>query len=141
MLPSAVNLWASNWRAYGSPGEDYPYIEVVKEYARHWYYYPHKILSDLGPDRYQVVHFHNLISDPLSEVLRVYDQFGLEMREDMLQVLNDESIVYRREYGGYPLREMGLDEAELFEEFSPILEEYNLDLVYVNRSRDQVKRR
>ena len=141
MFPSAVNLWASNWRAYGSPEEDYPYIEVVKEYARHWYYYPHKVLSNLGSDRYQVVHFHNLINDPLAEVLRIYDQFGLDMSEDMLQVLNDETIVSRKEYGGYPLSEMGLDEAEIIKEFSPILEDYNLDLVYVNRSKDQEKRR
>ena len=140
MLPSAINLWASNWRAYGNPGETFPYIGVVKEYARHWCYYPHKILSKLGPDRYQVVHFHNLINDPKSEVLRIYDQFGLDISEDMLQVLNDETIVSRKEYGGYPLDEMGLEENELKEEFSPILEDYNLDLVYVDRPKDLEKR-
>ena len=140
MLPSAINLWASNWRAYGSPGEGYPYIDVVKEYTRHWYYYPHKILSKLGSDRYQVVQFHNLINDPKSEVLRVYDQFGLDISDEMLQVLNDETIVSRKEYGGYPLDEMGLVEDELKEEFSPILEYYNLDLVYVDRPKDPGKR-
>lgn len=140
MLPSSVNLWASNWRAYGTPGEAYPYVEVVKEYARHWYYYPHKILSEIGPDRYQVVHFHNLISDPKAEILRVYGEFGLDISQEMLQVLEDQAIVSRREYGGYPLDEMGLDEEALKEEFSSILEIYNLDKAYVNRPKEEEKR-
>ncbi|HDD55500.1 MAG TPA: sulfotransferase [Chloroflexi bacterium] len=140
MLPSAINLWASNWRAYGSPQEAFPYVDVVKEYARHWYYYPHKILSDLGPNRYQVIHFHNLISDPKAEILRIYKQFGLDVSEEMLQVLDDETIVSRKEYGGYPLDKMGLDGDGLKEEFAPILEDYKLDLAYKDRQTDQVKR-
>jgi hypothetical protein len=140
MLPSAINLWASNWRAYGSPQEGYPYIDVIKEYARHWYYYPHKILSELGADRYQVVHFHKLISDPKAEILRIYDQFGLEANQEMLQVLEDESIISRKEFGRYPLDAMGLEGDDLKEEFRPFLEDYNLDLVYVDRPKDQAKR-
>jgi hypothetical protein len=135
MLPSAINLWASNWKAYGSPGEEYPYQEVIKEYARHWYYYPHKILSSLEADRYQVVKFHDLIHDPKSEVLRIYKEFGLDVNEEILQVLEDQSIVSRKEYGGYPLEAMGLDEDELKEEFSPILEEYRLDHVEIMRPK------
>lgn len=139
MLPSAVNLWASNWRAYGSPQELYPYIDVVKEYARHWYYYPHKILSDLGPNRYQVVYFQNLINDTKAEVLRIYEQFGLQISQEMLQILDDQNIVSRKEYGGYPLDEMGLDGDAIREEFQPFLEDYDLDLVYVRLPKDQAK--
>lgn len=140
MVPSAVNLWASNWRAYGSPKEEYPDVEVVKEYARHWYYYPNKILSDLGPDRYQVIQFHNLISDPKAEILRVYEQFGLEVSAETLQVLDDETMVSRKEYGGYPLDEMGLNIEELIEEFTPFLEDYKLEQVRVPRPKDQADR-
>ena len=140
MLPSAVNLWARNWKAYGSPEEVFPYIDVIKEYARHWYYYPHKILSDLGDNQYQVVKFHRLINDPKTEVIRVYQKFGLELSEEMLQVLEDETIISRKEYGGYPLAEMGLDEGELKEEFAQILEVYDLDLELIDRSKEQSKR-
>ena len=140
MLPSAVNLWASNWRAYGSPQETYPYIDVIKEYARHWYYYPHKTLSKLGEERYQVVHFHNLINDPKAEILRIYKHFGLEVTPEMLQVLQDESVISRKEYGGYPLDKMDLNGDELKEEFKPFLEEYDLGLVYMNQPKHQVRR-
>ena len=140
MLPSAVNLWASNWRAYGTPREEYPYIDVIKEYARHWYYYPHKTLANLGEDRYQVVYFHKLISDPKSEILRIYENFGLEVTPEMLQVLQDEKIISRKEYGGYPLDEMGLNGDVLKEEFTPFLEEYDLDLVFMDQPKHQVRR-
>ncbi len=140
MLPSSVNLWASNWRAYGSPQEAYPYIDVIKEYARHWYYYPHKILSTLGEDRYQVVQFHHLINDPKSEILRVYEKFGLEVNQEMLDILNDRSITSRREFGGYPMQEMDLDEEGIKDEFKAILEDYNLDLRKINRPKEQAKR-
>jgi len=141
MLPSAVNLWASNWIAYGSPREAFPYIDVVKEYARHWYYYPHKILSELGPDRYQVVDFSSLIRDPKTEIQRVYEAFGLGISEEMLQVLNDEKITSRRKNGGYPLDDMGLDGDEIIEEFAPFLADYDLNPVCTDRQDDRVKRR
>jgi len=140
MLPSAINLWASNWRAYGSPPDDYAYIDLIKEYARHWYYYPHKTLSSLGEDRYQVVQFHRLINDPKTEILRIYEQFGMEVSQELLEILNDESIVSRKDYGGYPLEEMGLTEQEIKEEFAPILQEYDLDLEPTDRHKQRVKR-
>ena len=140
MLPSAVNLWASNWRAYGTPQEKFSYIDVVKEYARHWYYYPNKILSELGPDQYQVVYFHQLISDPKAEITRVYEEFGLDMSDEMLLILDDEIISSRKEYGGYPLEEMGLDEAGIKEEFAPTLKDYNPELVYPGHLKDYAKR-
>jgi hypothetical protein len=140
MLPSAVNLWASNWKAYGSPREAYPYLDVIKEYTRHWYYYPHKALADLGEDRYQVVQFHRLISDPKAEVTRIYEKFGLELSQEMQQILGDENITSRRKNGGYPLDEMGLNEEEIKEEYKPILEEYDLDQPVDILSKDQAKR-
>lgn len=140
MLPSAINLWASNWRAYGSPQEKYPRIDVVKEYARHWYYYPHKVLSTLGPEHYQVVYFHQLINDPKAEILRVYREFGLDVSDEMLQILDDEQISSRKEYGGYPLSDMGLDRNVIDQEFAPTLGEYNLDLLYPEYLREFAKR-
>ncbi len=130
MIPSAINLWASNWRAYGTPLEDFPQIEIVKEYARHWYYYPHKVLSKLGPDRYQLVCFEDLISDPKAEVLRIYNHFGLEATEEMIEFLEEETIRSRNYNNGgrYPIEEMGLDLEELREEFAPFLEDYHLEM-------------
>jgi hypothetical protein len=81
-----------------------------------------------------------LISDPKAEILRVYEQFGLEVSAETLQVLDDETMVSRKEYGGYPLDEMGLNREELIDEFTPFLEDYKLDQVRVPRPKDQADR-
>jgi len=139
MVPSAVNLWASNWQAYASPGDGFPLVDVIKEYARHWYYYPHKILSSLGPDRYQLVNFEDLVSDPLTTVNRVYGHFGLEVTREMHQILEEETVKARnyKNQGSYPIAEMGLDLEELKQEFAPFLEGYHLEIQPVKFQPDQ----
>lgn len=130
MVPSAVNLWASNWKAYGSPVDGFPLVDVIKEYARHWYYYPHKILAPLGSERYQTVCFDDLIYDPKAEVTRVYENFGLPVSAEMLEILAEETVKARNysNGGSYPIAEMGLDLDELRQEFAPFLEEYRLQV-------------
>jgi hypothetical protein len=130
MIPSAINLWASNWKAYGTPGDGFPLVDVIKEYARHWYYYPHKILSTLGPERYQLVLFDDLIHDPKAEVTRVYESFGLNLSARMVEILVEETEKARNYNNGgrYPIAEMGLDLEELKQEFAPFLEDYHLEI-------------
>jgi hypothetical protein len=127
MIPSAVNLWASNWKAYGKPQEKFPQVDIIKEYARHWYYYPHKVLSQLGPDRYQTIRFQDLVNDPKSEVTRIYTEFGLDLSDRMLEILEEETIKARNYQGRgeYPVSEMGLDLDEIKKDFEPFLEGYS----------------
>ncbi len=126
MIPSSINLWAHNWRAYGTPGEEYPQVEIIKEHAKHWYEYPHQKLSHLGPNRYQVVHFNDLVQDPEAEVSRVYNEFGLSLSPEFQQVL-EVVTAESREYTGhghYSLKNMGVDQDSLREEFAPYLAAY-----------------
>lgn len=126
MVPSSINLWAHNWRAYGTPEEEYPQIDVIKEHTKHWYRYPHQILADLPPDRYQVVFFENLVGDPETEVSRIYKQMGLELSNEFLEILSDVTVESRNYtgYGHYSLDKMGVDIESLKKEYAPDLAAY-----------------
>jgi hypothetical protein len=126
MLPSSVNLWSSNWKAYGTPQETFPLKEVIKEFARHWYSYPHQELSGLPDDRYCVVFFEDLVNDPELEVSRVYQQFGLDLSEEFREILVEETINSRQysSKNNYSLDHMGLQVDLIKEEFAPILAGY-----------------
>lgn len=130
MIPSTINLWASNWRAYGSPKENYPLKDVLKEMIIHWYCYPQERLSKLPPDRYQVVNFDRFVNNPKKEIGRVYAQFGLNLSEEYEKILEDETTEARNYMGKnhYPLSEMDLDLEKLKQEYEHILKDYNLDL-------------
>jgi len=130
MIPSTVNLWANNWRAYGSPEESYPLVDTLQEHAKHWYQYPHQRLSKLPPDRYLVVDFERLVSNPKREIERIYEQFGFEFSDEYHKIMEEETIKSRNFTGGnsYSLTEMGLDIEELKQQYKPILDAYNLNL-------------
>jgi len=126
MVPSSINLWAHNWRAYGTPEEEFPQIDVIKEHAKHWYRYPHQILSSLPSDRYQVMFFENLVGDPEAEISRIYNQMGLELSDDFQRILAEVTVESRNYtgHGDYSLERMGEDIESLKREFAPDLKAY-----------------
>jgi len=127
MIPSAINLWASNWKAYGTPREKYPLTKVIKEYARHWYIYPQQQLSGLPTDRYSVVYFDDLVDNPVKELTRIYKQFGLELSSEFLEILHGETVLSRNYNGqnNYSLEEMGQQKEALKQEFASALKDYS----------------
>ncbi len=130
MIPSMVNLWASNWRAYGSPGEPFPLIDVLQEQAKHWYRYPLERLAELPSNRYLMVEFENFVDNPKKEIERIYKQFGFEISADYLKILEEETNKARNYNSGnnYSLSEMGLNKKELNQEYQPIIDSFNKNL-------------
>ncbi len=126
MIPSSINLWASNWKGYGTPREDYPLIEVVKEYSQHWYSYPNQQLKELPADRYSVVYFDNLVENPKREITRIYQQFGLNTSNEFLEILDRETINSKKYISDnqYSLEDMGQTAEQLIKEFSSSLAGY-----------------
>ena len=127
MIPSAINLWASNWKGYGSPREDFPMTDVVKEYAHHWYEYPHEQLKNLPDERYSVVFFEDMVDNPKREITRIYHQFGLNLSNEFLQILDAETIKSKNYISdnNYSLEDMGEQVDELKMEFASSLEGYS----------------
>jgi hypothetical protein len=123
MIPSLVNLWASNFKAYGSPSEPYPLIDILLEKARHWYSYPHTRLMNLPPDRYQVVDFIRFIGNPKEVIEDIYKHFGYQMTEEYQEILAAETIK-ARQYSNhrYCPSDMGIDLESIKEDFAPVIE-------------------
>jgi hypothetical protein len=129
MIPSLVNLWSRNWHTYGSPEEQYPMVDVLKTQAKHWYSYPQERLSDLPPDRYQVVDFKEFIYDPHKVVTRIYKEFGYQLTPAYEKVLEEETIKARQYTNNrYSLVDMGLDKVKLKVEFTSALDGYTTEL-------------
>lgn len=126
MIPSSINLWASSWKAYGSPRESYPMTDIVKEYARHWYSYPHQQLKNLPNDRYSVVLFEDMVDNPKREITRIYHQFGLSLSNEFLEILDAETVNSKNYISDnhYSLEDMGQNAQQIKLEFAPSLEAY-----------------
>jgi len=141
MVPSSINLWAHNWRAYGTPEEEFPQIDVIKEHAAHWYRYPHQVLSDLPPDRYQVLFFENLVANPEAEISRIYDQMGLELTDEFHNILKEVTVESRNYtgYSHYSLERMGEDIESLKREFAPDLKAYQNNVLKGEKLATKVK--
>jgi hypothetical protein len=126
MLPSTINLWDSNWKAYGSPGEDFPLQDVIEEYTQYWYSYPQDELGDLPEDKYSVVYFENLVTNPKKEVMRIYQQFGFEIDEEYLGILEKETINSRQYTSSnhYSLDHMGQSVPGIKQKYSSVMAKY-----------------
>ncbi len=129
MVPSTINMWANHWHTFGDPDESYPLKDVLMEHAKHWYQYPHQKLKSLPPDRYAVVSFAEMVSDPKKTIEEIYAKFGLEITSEYQQILKEETEKARnyRSSHRYSLTEMGLDLEALHSEYDPYLEEYQFE--------------
>jgi len=103
-------------------------VDTLQEHAKHWYRYPHERLSKLPPDRYLVVDFERLVSNPKREIERIYKQFGFEFSDEYHRIMEEETIKSRNYTSGtsYSLSEMGIDIEEIKQQYKSILEGYNL---------------
>jgi len=126
MVPSLVNLWASNWKAYGSPQDPYPLLDTLYEQAHHWYRYPHTVLSQLPPDRYQAVDFNRFVQNPKQVIEGIYEQFGFDLTPEYRDILMAETVAARNypNNNHYPLNRMGFSEDDLRERFHEDIAQY-----------------
>lgn len=129
MIPSLINLWASNWKAYGSPGEDFPMVDLMFEKARHWYQYPHSQLSQLPDDRYHVVDFVKFVDNPELLFEDIYKSFGFPLTSEYKQILIEETKNNQNYIGknNYVLSDMGIRAKDIKEEFKPTMELYQIN--------------
>ena len=101
-------------------------IDIVKEYARHWYSYPHQQLKNLPNDRYSVVLFEDMVDNPKREITRIYHQFGLSLSNEFLEILDAETINSKNYISDnhYSLEDMGQNSQQIKLEFAPSLKTY-----------------
>jgi hypothetical protein len=141
VVPSTINMWANHWHTFGTPAEAYPLQEILLDHIKHWYRYPHEVLSGLPQDRYAVLYFDRFTANPRAEIERLYDQFGMEVSPEFREVLEEQTRRSRnyRSSHDYSLEEIGLDPELISREFSPVLEIYRPDDPSVSREPELIR--
>ena len=131
VIPSSVSMFSNHWQTYGEPKEPYPKpaAEVMREQAKYWYLYPHQYLKNLQPDQYVMVRYQDLVTDPQATIENIYTRFGIELTAEYQKVLAEESdkAKHFKSSHQYSLEKMGINKADLIEEFDPTLHEFGLD--------------
>jgi omega-hydroxy-beta-dihydromenaquinone-9 sulfotransferase len=79
VIPSVMNWFTIAWNFFNTPGERYPYPDLVMEMVQRWYHYPLSVLDSLPPDQALILRYDDFVADPESTVIELYRRFGLEM--------------------------------------------------------------
>jgi hypothetical protein len=127
-VPSHISLKEREWQMLGSPLEKYSCRDFIIRSSEHWYDYPLDRLRELPEDQQIVVRFDDLISDTSRTVQQIYQQFGMTLTPEFLNVLDQETIVARnyKSQHRYAIEEMGISEQELEERFAGVIDKFQV---------------
>jgi hypothetical protein len=126
-VTSHISLKDREWRLLGSPLTRYACIDFIIESSRHWYSYPLEVLDDLPEKQAVIVKFENLVSDAGNTVKKVYNQLGLTLSNQFLEILDQETIKARNHTSKhhYSLDAMGLTQIDLEGQFAKVMKRFN----------------
>jgi len=126
MLPSTISWWSYLWHTFSDPREDYPNVEEMMRFTKHWYQYPLDVLDKKDPSNYLIIKYDSLIQDTKSTVKTIYKKFGYRITPDFLQRL-DEAVLDSGNYQSshkYSLDDMGLTSNQIIDEYKPIFDRF-----------------
>ena len=129
MIPSWINSVAYGWRVSGGTPDPYASRDFVLDLAEHWYRYPLECFERAPRDSYIVIRFNDLVSDVESVVRAIYDRFGLEMSEQLLQAAREaaeKSRRYRSKHK-YSLEEIGLPRERIVRRLRDVFARFGFD--------------
>jgi hypothetical protein len=83
VIPSTINLWKTLSRSQGFQLSNYSGLEeVVLQTFEHMYDRLEKSRRFIDPSRFYELRYEDLIADPVGEMRKLYDHFGLGGFED-----------------------------------------------------------
>jgi len=129
-IPSHVSVFYPVWRAHSPEiAKDGPESKAYAQLAVDWYRSMFEKRHKFDEDRYVCVTYDELVEDPERAVARVYQHFGLELREPFRQRLAQTARV-ARDYESahvYTLEEYGLSKAWIRERLGDVLAAYGFE--------------
>jgi hypothetical protein len=129
VIPSYLSLLEYTWDMLGVEMKGRQAKDFVLHMAGHWYRYPLRRLERAPQDRYIVVRFDDMVTDPEGTVQAIYRRFGFEgspAYAQELQQATERSRRYRSQHE-YSLEEMGLTRVEVVREFEDVFERFGFD--------------
>jgi hypothetical protein len=129
VIPSYISLLDFEWQVFGRVVPESAGCAAVLDMAEHWYSYPLERLAQTPQERYIVIDFDDMVSNPERTVRRIYERFGLELSPAYAEILWQETIAsrhYQSEHD-YSLQETGLSREQIVTRFGPVFERFGFD--------------
>ncbi len=129
-IPSLLKLLTSMWEGLGieSSHTESALQEMVAGSIRD-YYYALEVMDELPPERYAIVQYSDLVSDPKSSVERAYEKLQLNVSPEFAEKLSNERKRQKRYHSEnvYSLEQFGIDPTHLAKELGPFMERFGLN--------------
>jgi omega-hydroxy-beta-dihydromenaquinone-9 sulfotransferase len=129
-IPSFLSMW---WEKWISDDSEFPKIgpdtRILAELAVYYYERAMTLRERIGPERFHVVDYRDLVRDPCGTVHRIYDFLGMEIRPDFQRALED-ATRDQKEYESrheYSLADFGLSESWVYDRLAPLFEAFHFD--------------
>jgi hypothetical protein len=139
MLPSVTCWFTFWWESFANPLETYPEKHFIVNLCKHWYHYPLRCFNRMPEEKYIIIGYEELISEPEQTVKRIYDHFKIPLNKDFLKKLKGtlrRSKNYQKN-NTKSLQNVGYKKEKIEEEFKEIFELYHIkrELAVKQRSK------
>lgn len=126
MVPSYMSMMEFSWRAVGVPVRGDTLRNYILEMAEHWYAYPLQVFETAPEDKYAVIRYDDLESDPEAVITAVYQRFGFDMNPAYAELLRQKAEKARnfRSRHDYSLQELGLTPEQIHSRFGEVFERF-----------------
>jgi omega-hydroxy-beta-dihydromenaquinone-9 sulfotransferase len=129
-IPSFLSMW---WEKWISDDAEFPKIgpdtRILAELAVYYYERALELRERIGPERFHVVDYRELVRDPRGTVHRIYEFLGIEVRPELRRALED-ATRHQKEYESrheYSLADFGLNESWVYDRLAPLFEAFHFD--------------
>lgn len=129
-IPSLLKLFSTAWEGQGLDIGNYQAgVQELVDGCIRDYHYAMEVLDELPPERYAIVQYTDLVSDPKTTIEQVYERLQLPISEEFEQKLLAERKRQKRYHSenAYSLEQFGVDQKELEKQLAPILERFGFN--------------
>jgi hypothetical protein len=129
-VPSLLKLMSTMWEGLGIESENIEKsLRQLVVGSIHDYYYALEVMDELPSERYAIVQYTDLVSDPKTTVEKVYEKLQLDISPDFSEKLNAERKRQKRYHSEnvYSLEQFGIDAEWLKKELGPFMERFGLN--------------
>ena len=142
-IPSLLKLMSTLWEEIGIESDHIDRsIRELAEGSMRDYNFAMEVLSELPDDRYAIVEYTDLVSDPKTTVEKLYNRLNLSISPEFEEKLSAERSRQKRFHSSnvYSLEEFGLSESEFCEGIADIIDQfgYSLEDVPVNVTKEML---
>jgi hypothetical protein len=129
-IPSMLSMFTVPWRMH-SPAIrlDGPEVRSFAEHAVSYFRRLQELRRELPPERLLAIRYDDLVTDPGTQVERIYRHFGIALSEETRQELTTELARSRGHRSGheYSLEQFGLSRAWVGERLPEVYDEWGFE--------------